>query len=162
MITFEAFCTSSPIPLLGLVRPLTSLELCLHSSMANAPTSASYMRLSPLMLQRYGLQKPSKQRKVKKRSKGQQSQPSSSVASTHPPAPVSYLDSSKLKRKRLSVGFVSSEATQDAHQHPVYGYANTDFDYQEEVHLVRDVAMHSYKEGTTRAEMGHLKHWHSF
>ena len=44
----------------------------------------------------------------------------------------------------------------------MYGYTNTDFDYQSEVHLVRDIAMHSYKEGTTRAEMGHLKYWHSF
>ena len=43
-----------------------------------------------------------------------------------------------------------------------YGYTNTAFDHKSEVHLVRDVAMHSYKEGTTRAEMGHLKYWHSF
>ena len=53
-------------------------------------------------------------------------------------------------------------ATWDAHEDPVYGYTNTDFDYRSEVHLVRDIAMHSYKEGTTRAEMGHLKYWHSF
>ena len=116
------------------------------------------------MVQRYGLQKPSKQRKVKKRSLStvKQGQPSSSVESMQRPAPVPHLDPSKLKRKRLSVGLVSSEATWDAHQHPVHGYTNTDFDYQGEVHLVRDVAMHSYKEGTTRAEMGHLKYWHSF
>ena len=147
---------------LGLVRPLTPFELCLHSSVANAPTSASYMRLSPSMRQHYGLQKPSKQRKVKKRSAVQQGQPSSSVEAVRPSVPLSYLDPSKLKRKRLSVGFVSSAATWDAHQHPLYGYTDTDFDYQAEVHLVWDVAMHSYKAGTTRTEMGHLKYWHSF
>ena len=100
--------------------------------------------------------------KVKKGSTVQQGQPSSSVEVVRPSAPLSYLDPSKLKRKRLSVGFVSSAATWDVHQHPVYGYTNTDFDYQSEVHLVRDIAMHSYKEGTTCAEMGHLKYWHSF
>ena len=44
----------------------------------------------------------------------------------------------------------------------IYGYTRTDFDYKAEVQQVRDVAMHSYKEGTTRAEMGHLKYWRNF
>ena len=127
------------------------------------PTSASCMQLSPSMLLRYGLKrlkrKQPKQRSVTGTVKPRL--PSSSVELVQPSATLSYLDPSKAKRKRLSVNYSSSAVIWDAHDDPVYGYTNTAFDYRSEVQQVRDVAMHSYKEGTTRAEIGHLKYWHN-
>ena len=79
----------------------------------------NYMQLSPSMVQRYSLQTASKRRKVKRSGTVQQGQPSSSVEVVQPSAPLSHLDPSKLKRKRLTVNFVSSAATWDAHEDPV-------------------------------------------
>ena len=58
--------------------------------------------------------------------------------------------------------FILSSSNWDAHEDPIYGYTRTDFDYKAEVQPARDVAMHSYKEGTICAEMGHLKYWRNF
>ena len=132
-------CTSSQSLFLGLVRPLTPLELCLESfkfgqcSYFSIVYAALSLDVSLLRVE-----------ETVEAVQGQERQHSSARAA------------------RLSVGFVSSAATWDAHEDPVYGYTNTVFDYKPAVHLVRDIAMHSYKEGTTRAEMGHLKYWHSF
>ena len=132
----------------------------LHADMANTPTSASFMQLSPSMGLRYGFKRSNLKQKLSKVATPRL--PSSSVELVQPVATLSYLDPSKAKRKRLSVNYSSSAVVWDAHDDPVYGYTNGAFDYRSEVQQVRDVAMSSYKEGTTRAEIGHLKYWNNF
>ena len=149
-----------------MVRPLSSLEQQLHPSMANTPTSASFvkkLRLTEAQLLRYSLSNTSKPLKSKPKYTVQPRlfRPPSN-GGTRPSDTLSYLDPAKLKRKRMDDSFVSSSTNWDAHEDPIYGYTRTDFDYKAEIKVVRDVAMHSYKEGTTRTEMGHLKYWRNF
>ena len=157
---------SLPISTLGMVRPLSTLEQQLHLGMANTPTSGSFvkkLRLTDSQLLRYRLTTKPKTPKSKPKYTVQPrlSQPPSN-GGTRPSDTLSYLDPAKLKRKRMDDSFILSSTNWDAHEDPIYGYTRTDFDYKAEIKVVRDVAMHSYKEGTTRTEMGHLKYWRNF
>ena len=142
---------SHPISTLGMVRPLSLLELQLHPSVANTPTSGSFRQLTGAQLLRYGLtSKPKRLQSTPKYTvQPKLSQPSSKEGTQHSDT-LSYLDPSKLKRKRIDHSFVLTSSNWDAHEDSIYGYTRTDFDYKAEVQQVRYVAMHSYREGTTR------------
>ena len=122
---------SYPISTLGMVRPLTLVGLRLHPSSANTPTSASFMPLTDSQLLRYGLHsKPTRRKSTPECAVHPKLSRLSSKESTQPSATLSYLDPSKLKRKRMDISFILSSSNWDAHEDPIYGYTRTDFDYK--------------------------------
>ena len=115
----HSYCPS-PISILGMVRPLSSLEQQLHPSMANTPTSASFvkkLRLTEAQLLRYSLSNTSKPLKSKPKYtvRPRLFRPPSN-GGTRPSDTLSYLDPAKLKRKRMDDSFVSSSTNWDAHR----------------------------------------------
>jgi hypothetical protein len=49
-----------------------------------------------------------------------------------------------------------------AHEDPVYGYTNHNFDYQAEISLIRGTSQQGYNAGTSKVDKGHHKKWMSF
>ena len=49
-----------------------------------------------------------------------------------------------------------------AHEHPVYGYTDPDFDYKAETEQIRTAAMSGHNKGSTRVERGQHRKWIRF
>ena len=114
---------------LGMVRPLSLVELQLHPSTANTPMAASFIRLTDSQLLRYGLHRtPTRHKFTPKCTVQPKLAQLSSKEGTQPSATLSYLNPSKLKRKRMNHSFVLSSSNWDAHEDPIYGYTRTDFE----------------------------------
>ena len=174
----------------GLTRPLTLLERSLHISQANMPTSASMVKLSSMDAFMFSIAPRSEKRRgvasrqlppADRRSRltptnlplaatrpGRASiplqlQPRFKPALRQPASQRSAVPKRALLDKPIP--FISQPITAydfTAHEHPVYGYTNPDFDYRSEISFIRDTAQQGYNAGTTRVEKGHHKKWMAF
>ena len=146
-------------------RPLTVAESFLSPYQANTPTSASFVKLSATDALLFSLPPTSRQhgtnagppvqahRHKPTHTQGPRLQrPGPSFAATQPTLPT-------------PLPFVTPPSSMDnlaAHEHPVYGYTDPDFDYKSEISSIRTAALTGHNKGSTRVERGHHRKWLRF
>ena len=146
-------------------RPLTAVESFLSPCQASMPTSASFVKLSPTDALLFSLPSssrhkpsthagPSVQAALLKpaHTQGPRQLPGPSFAHTQPllPDPLPYVTPA------------SSMHSLAAHEHPVYGYTDPDFDYKSEIACIRTTALSGHNKGSSRVERGHHRKWLRF
>ena len=173
---------------LGTKRPLSTLEMSLHISMANVATSASFVKLlwehdflfcspsktsptkSPL-LQVSAIAKSHATRNLANELLGVPSSPSQSTkAQGHTREGTLSLTSLAADRHKdpprvmaLPLPYVTQPAMDwQAHDDPVYGFTDTSYDYRAEIATIRATSAAGYKLSTTSVEKGHHKKWLAF
>ena len=150
--------------LLGLVRPLSLQELYLATTVANTPTSASFVKYacSPFAIRRFFRDLPAA---------AVDTRGVMIVKHQHSPKPtlsqaevtIQLLEQPKGVRKRaLEDDLDPDPVALPAHLDPVYGYTNPDFDMVSELQMVRNHVKHGFSERTTKVEQGHWKKWRTF
>ena len=87
-------------------------------------------------------------------SRPQQPVPSFAPTKLRPPNPVPYITPPS------SMTLYSMTA----HQHPVYGYTDPDFDYKSEIENITTTALSGHKKGSTQCHVkrGHHRKWSRF
>ena len=167
---------------LGTKRPLSTLEMSLHISMANVATSASFVKLS--WEHNFLFCSPSKTSPTKSpplqgsaiakshatRNLAGELLRESTEAQDHTPQGTLSLTSFTANRHKdpsrvlaLPLPYVTQPAMDwQAHDDPVYGFTDTSYDYRAEIETIRATSAAGYKLSTTGVEKGHHKKWLAF
>ena len=150
--------------LLGLVRPLSLQELYLATTVANTPTSASFVKYacSPFAIRRFFRDLPAAAVDTRGVVIAKQQH---SLRATLPKAEVTieHLELPKSVQKRaLEDDLDPHPVALPAHLDPVYGYTNPDFDMVSELQMIRNHVKDGFSERTTKVERGHWKKWRKF